>query len=165
MGLFWPLEEGEETSMSTDDAGASIVIEEEASAVVLASDLVDFTKLNGPTRQIPGTQHTREPMPSLQDEPEWMKLSTVCPAPAGSVLLRDVRAWHGGTPNLSNDVRAIPSVQFYAPWFRDPVRRALPRAAWEQLSDHGRRVSRYAIMDDGGPSTPGAVLGATPPGF
>ena len=32
----------------------------------------------------------------------------------GSVLIRDPRAWHGGTPNLSNEVRAIPSAEFYA---------------------------------------------------
>jgi hypothetical protein len=41
-----------------------------------------------------------------------MKLSTVCPAPAGSVLIRDVRAWHGGTPNLSDEVRCIPNVEY-----------------------------------------------------
>lgn len=125
--------------------------------------MVDFTALNGPTRQIPGTQHSREPMPTLDQEPEWMKLSTVCPAPAGAVLLRDVRAWHGGTPNLSDEVRAIPSAQFYAPWFRDPVRRALPQSAWNQLSDHGRRISRLAVADDakGLPST-AVNLGFTP---
>lgn len=127
--------------------------------------MVDFTPLNGPIRQIPGTQHSREPMPSLAEEPEWMKLSTVCPAPAGSVVLRDVRAWHGGTPNLSDEVRSIPSVQFYAPWYRDPVRRALPRSAWQALSDHGRRVSRYSISDDERDSVTGAVIGSTPPGF
>ena len=43
----------------------------------------DFTKTNGPTRQIPGTQHSRENIPGLAEEPLWMKYSTVCPAPAG----------------------------------------------------------------------------------
>lgn len=127
--------------------------------------MVDFTAVNGPTRQIPGTQHSRERPPGLDDEPEWMKLSTVCPAPAGAVLLRDVRAWHGGTPNLSDDVRAIPSVQFYAPWFRDPVRRALPREAWLQLSDHAKRVSRFAVVDSERNVDTDAVVNATPQGF
>lgn len=122
--------------------------------------MVDFTALNGPTRQIPGTQHSREKPPALADEPEWMKLSTVCPAPAGSVLLRDVRAWHGGTPNLSDEVRAIPSVQYYAPWFRDPVRRALPRDAWNRLSDHGQRISRYSILERDADTDP--TVGSTP---
>jgi len=127
--------------------------------------MVDFTAINGPTRQIPGTQHSREQPPSLDEEPEWMKLSTVCPAPAGSVLLRDVRAWHGGTPNLSDEVRSIPSVQFYAPWFRDPVRRALPRDAWAGLSDHARRVSRYSVIEPGASVDTGPALGSTPVGF
>ncbi|NDC79229.1 MAG: hypothetical protein EBZ67_15365, partial [Chitinophagia bacterium] len=81
----------------------------------------DVTRLNGPTRQIPGTQNTRTPIPSLTEEPEWMRLSTVCPAPAGAVMIRDVRAWHGGTPNISDAVRSIPNLEFYAPWFREPI--------------------------------------------
>ena len=76
---------------------------------------MDLTRINGPIRQIPGTQYSREPFPTLQEEPEWMKLSTVCPAPAGSVLIRDDRAWHGGTPNLSQEVRPIPNVEYWAP--------------------------------------------------
>ena len=76
----------------------------------------DVTRLNGPTRQIPGTQHSRTPIPTLAEEPEWMRLSTVCPAPAGAVMIRDVRAWHGGTPNLSDAIRSIPNLEFYAPW-------------------------------------------------
>lgn len=106
---------------------------------------VDFTRLNGPTRQIPGTQNSREPIPSLEEEPEWMRLSTVCPAPAGSVLVRDVRAWHGGTPNLSDEIRAIPNVEFHAPWYREPTRVCLPREVWDGLSDHGRRISRHLV--------------------
>ena len=78
----------------------------------------DFTAINGPTRQIPGTQHSQQRIPKLAEEPEWMKLSTVCPAPAGSVLIRDTRAWHGGTPNLSDHVRAMPNAEFHAPWYR-----------------------------------------------
>ena len=74
---------------------------------------MDMTTLNGPTRQIPGSQNSRAPFPSLDEEPEWMRLSTVCPAPAGAVQIRDVRAWHGGTPNLSDQTRAIPNVEYY----------------------------------------------------
>ncbi len=103
--------------------------------------------LNGPTRQIPGSQHSRAPIPSLEEEPEWMRLSTVTPAPAGSVQIRDVRAWHGGTPNLSDDVRAIPNLEFYAPWFREPVIPGISRADYEKLSEHGKRVARSCVAD------------------
>jgi hypothetical protein len=105
------------------------------------------TALNGPTRQIPGTQHSRVAPPTLADEPEWMRLSTVCPAPAGAVQIRDVRAWHGGTPNVSDDVRAIPNVEYYAPWFREPTIPGISYADWRSLSDHGRHITRYVVQD------------------
>ncbi len=110
---------------------------------------VDFDRLNGPTRQIPGTQHSRQPIPSLDQEPQWMKLSTVCPAPAGSVLIRDVRAWHGGTPNLSDHVRAIPNAEFFAPWYREPSRPCMPRAIHDGLSEYGKQLCRHLVADPG----------------
>ena len=125
----------------------------------------DSTRLNGPTRQILGTQHSREPFPSPDEEPEWMRLSTVCPAPAGSVQIRDVRTWHGGTPNVSEDVRAIPNIEYYAPWFREPVR---PCISWEdrrKLSEHGQRLTRYVVAHSSEELVTGHVLGATPPRF
>lgn len=127
----------------------------------------DATTINGPTRQIPGTQNSQIDIPSLTNEPEWMRLSTVCPAPAGSVMIRDVRAWHGGTPNLSNEVRAIPNVEFYAPWYRTPINRSMPRGLFDQLSDHGKALSRYIVAETNEDLDTGyrAGLGGTPPGF
>lgn len=107
----------------------------------------DQTVLNGPTRQIPGTHNSRAPIPNLDEEPEWMRLSTVCPAPAGSVQIRDVRAWHGGTPNLSDDLRAIPNVEFYAPWFREPMQPGISYLDRQKLSAHGQRLTRYHVAD------------------
>lgn len=128
---------------------------------------VDFTPINGPTRQIPGTQHSKEPLPELATEPEWMKLSTVCPLSAGSVLIRDVRAWHGGTPNLSDDIRAIPNAEFFAPWFRQNVRPSLPRDLFESLSQRGQRVCREIVAPEGAHLKLGYRdnLGGTPQGF
>ncbi len=107
----------------------------------------DQDRLNGPTRQIPGTQHARVPPPTLEEEPERMRLSTVCPAPAGAVQIRDVRAWHGGTPNLSEHVRAIPNVEYYAPWFREPTIPAITYADWRTMSDHARHLTRHLVQD------------------
>jgi len=107
----------------------------------------DQTRLNGPTRQIPGTQHSLAPIPKLAEEPAWMRLSTVCPAPAGSVQIRDVRAWHGGTPNLSDDLRAIPNIEYYAPWFREPVLPSISYADHRRLSEHGQRLTRFITLD------------------
>lgn len=107
----------------------------------------DVTKLNGPTRQVPGTQHSRVPIPSLNDEPEWMRLSTVCPAPAGAIMIRDVRTWHGGTPNISDAMRFIPNLEFYAPWFREPIVPSITYEAYKQLSENAQWIARECVAE------------------
>ena len=110
--------------------------------------LVDLTPENGPIRQIPGTHRSRAPIPRLADEPEWMRLSTVCPLPAGSAIFSDARCWHGGTPNLSRDVRAMPNVEYFAPWFRsEALIRSMSYATWQTLSPHAQRICRYVVCD------------------
>ena len=85
-----------------------------------------------------------------------MRLSTVCPLPAGSAIIRDARCWHGGTPNLSTEVRAMPNVEYMAPWFRsESIVRAMSHDTWLGLSPHARRISRFVVHDPGE-----AVVGA-----
>ncbi len=122
----------------------------------------DQTALNGPTRQIPGSQHSRAPIPTLSDEPEWMRLSTVCPAPAGSVQIRDVRAWHGGTPNLSDELRAIPNLEFYAPWFREPVIPGITYDDHKKLSEHAQRLTQFSVLDSSEELPEGYVIAPLP---
>lgn len=120
----------------------------------------DVTRLNGPTRQIPGTQHTRAPMPTLDEEPEWMRLSTVCPAPAGAAMFRDVRAWHGGTPNVSDHMRAIPNIELYAPWYREPIVPGISYQDHQRLSPRARYLSRWSVVDSSETLRTGATLEA-----
>ena len=120
----------------------------------------DVTPLNGPTRQIPGTQHARTPIPTLAEEPEWMRLSTVCPAPAGAIMVRDVRAWHGGTPNISDALRAIPNLEFYAPWFREPIVPGISFADYRRLSEHAQRLVRHCVADSSETLVTGPTLRA-----
>ena len=120
----------------------------------------DVTPLNGATRQIPGTQNSRAKIPNLKEEPEWMKLSTVCPAPAGAVMLRDVRAWHGGTPNLSDATRAIPNLEFYAPWFREPLVPGISYQDYKKLSAHAQQLVRFSVMDSSEELVTGTTLRA-----
>jgi len=110
--------------------------------------VVDLTPINGPIRQIPGTHRSRAPIPRLADEPEWMRLSTVCPLPAGSAIIRDARCWHGGTPNLSTEVRAMPNIEYMAPWFRsEALIGSMSHATWQGLSPHAQRITRYIVVD------------------
>ena len=50
-----------------------------------------FTRTNGPPRLIAGSHHWTAPIPSLAEEPEWMRLSTPCPLPLGSAIFRGER--------------------------------------------------------------------------
>ena len=36
---------------------------------------VGHSHVNGPTRQIPGTQNSKLPLPTLEEEPDWMRKS------------------------------------------------------------------------------------------
>lgn len=120
----------------------------------------DVTQLNGPTRQIPGTQNSRARIPSLADEPEWMRLSTVCPAPAGSIMIRDVRAWHGGTPNISDATRAIPNLEFYAPWYREPTVPGIAHRDFKKLPERAQELARFSVLDSSEMLVTGPTLSA-----
>ena len=120
----------------------------------------EVTRLNGATRQIPGTQKSRIQIPGLRDEPEWMKLSTVCPVPAGAIMIRDVRAWHGGTPNVSDKTRSIPNLEFYAPWFREPVVQGITYRDYKRLSAKAQRLTRLSVVDSSETLITGATLKA-----
>ena len=108
----------------------------------------DMTPLNGPTRVIPGTASSYDPIPSLRDEPQWMKFSTVAPVPAGCAIFRDYRCWHGSTANVSNVRRAHPEVSFAAPYLASSVRLPeMPRSVWRVLKPRAQEVCRYLVAD------------------
>jgi ectoine hydroxylase-related dioxygenase (phytanoyl-CoA dioxygenase family) len=83
--------------------------------------LVDFTEANGATRYIPCTHRTRLVPPPLDEEPDWMKESFVC-LPAGTIVIRDLRLWHGGGPNASDAPRVMMGISYRAPWYQLPPR-------------------------------------------
>eukprot|EP00929_Paragymnodinium_shiwhaense_P086808 TRINITY_DN47231_c0_g2_i1.p1 TRINITY_DN47231_c0_g2~~TRINITY_DN47231_c0_g2_i1.p1 ORF type:complete len:106 (+),score=20.49 TRINITY_DN47231_c0_g2_i1:402-719(+) len=80
------------------------------------------------------------------------KLQTLCPVPAGSAIIRDNRAWHGGTPNLNGKTRTLANVEYYAPGFKyyipgwdDPRSYAMPRRHWSRLSPFAQHVAREVV--------------------
>ena len=76
-----------------------------------------------------------------------MRLSTLVGAPAGTGILRDTRAWHGATANLSSQVRALPCIEYAAGW-RDGsgFQKSMPYEIWETLSEHARHISRHIVQ-------------------
>ena len=110
--------------------------------------MVDFSKANGAIRFVPGTHRTRQPVPALEEEPDRMRESIIC-APAGTALIRDVRCWHGGTANESDEIRPMTSVGYLAPWFRLPdLSPSLPRKLYRTLSSRGRELTRFIVQPE-----------------
>jgi hypothetical protein len=139
-----------------DPVGAITTRDMPVPVITINFPTTDLTWENGPIRQIPGSQRSTEPIPPLDIEPPSMKHSTLCPVSAGSAIIRDNRAWHGGTPNLSSEVRSMPNIEYYAPWFRsEGIHRCMPHELWAGLSEHGKRICRYVVCDPGEP-----VIGA-----
>lgn len=40
----------------------------------------------------------------------------------GSIIVRDLRLWHAGMPNMSGEVRQMLAMIHFAPWFRNKMR-------------------------------------------
>ena len=109
--------------------------------------MTEFKAINGAIRFIPGTHRSRRPIPKLEYEPDWMKSSIVC-APAGTVIIRDVRCWHGGTANNSDEIRPMLDVLYLAPWFRLPhMNKILSRSSYENVSPRSQSLCRFIVED------------------
>jgi hypothetical protein len=110
----------------------------------------DLTWENGPIRQISGTQTNAAKPPTPEDEPEWMRLATLVGAKAGDGVFRDNRAWHGATPNLSREIRAMPNVEYCGPWVpEERFWKSMPHEIWETLSPHAQAISRVVKSPPG----------------
>jgi hypothetical protein len=139
-----------------DARSRQLVFEHTPPWVTINFLMSDFTWENGPIRQIPGTQALAQKPPTLAEEPEWMRLSTLVGANAGSAVFRDNRAWHGATPNLSREIRAMPNVEYGAPWLdTTPFKGTMPHEIWEGLSDHAKELA-LAVKTAPGVWPPGA---------
>jgi hypothetical protein len=125
-----------------DDKTRHLIFERTPPRVTINFLMSDLTPENGPIRQIPGTQTLAASPPTQADEPDWMRLSTRVGAPAGAGVFRDPRAWHGATPNVSREIRAMPNVEYTAPWLdASAFAPSMPHEIWAGLGAHARRIS------------------------
>ena len=128
-----------------DPLGQVTVRDLPAPFIVVNFLMVAFREINGAIRFVPGTQRSRHPIPPLKEEPEWMRRFLLC-APAGTAVIRDVRCWHGGTANRSDEIRPMTSAGYLAPWFRMPQHGDwLPRAVYDTLSPRGQQLCRLIV--------------------
>ena len=110
-----------------------------------------LTRWNGAMRIVPWSQMvgygSLDP-PNLNDEYEntdWLA-SKLFPQMAGVALIRDVRVWHGGTPNSSGQTRYLPAIMFMSraafEWQHkgEDMVRALPNALFESISKRAQSL-------------------------
>lgn len=124
-----------------------------------------LTRWNGPTRIVSwqemaafADENNVEPPDlarELRDRAGWLS-SRIFPLEAGDALIRDVRVWHGGCPNLSGEARYLPSLEVASPeyhaWLNDMMQRqdrvrglgmremrSLPLMLFDQISDSRAR--------------------------
>jgi hypothetical protein len=64
---------------------------------------------------------------------------------AGSILIRDLRLWHAGMPNPSDQVRPMVAMIHWPGWWRELEVMEFPRAAQAILADRHLRVSARLV--------------------
>lgn len=136
--------------------------------VVVNFTVQRITESMGPMRIIPGRMVVDDGdfPPVFDQESEEMRESKLCPIPPGAGIFRDLRTWHGGTPNYSSTTRFLPSVEAVSGGYlltastervwRRSLCRCLPREQFECLSarcqDHCRviltkKCSRVGVQE------------------
>lgn len=128
---------------------ARMILERTPPLVTINFLMTDLTWENGPIRQIPGTHASVQNPPSTRWEPDWMKTSTLVGARAGDGVFRDNRAWHGATPNLSREIRAMPNVEYGPPWFTGWLDKTMPHDVWKRLSPYAQHLARDVVCEPG----------------
>lgn len=103
-----------------------------AHSINLAIPLVDLDEEIGPMELWPCTNGN---LRDADQDALVPYMHSVKPAlPAGSLLLRDVRTWHRGTPNRSQRIRPQITISYHRRWFRGPHAR-FPAAEYDRLPD------------------------------
>lgn len=125
-------------------------------SLVVNIPLVDVTEENGPLEIWPGGTHLNpdranhdtldgsvNPHLHIVRAAEGM-LSEKVYMSAGSMVIRDIRMWHRGTPNRSNDRRTNLAMIFNRHWYNQMSHIPIPRETYDALSPRARELFRGA---------------------
>jgi ectoine hydroxylase-related dioxygenase (phytanoyl-CoA dioxygenase family) len=63
--------------------------------------------------------------------------------PAGSLLIRDIRMWHRGTPNRSDAARPNLAMVYFRSWFNTQPKIDIPRERYDSLSERAQELFRF----------------------
>lgn len=112
-------------------------------SIVLNIPLVDFRTDNGPLEIWPGGTHLMPGGVNMEQLAPLMHSEPVL-VPAGSLIIRDMRMWHRGTPNRSQELRPNLALIYSRGWLKTdypPI--AIPKPAYDALSPRAQRLFRY----------------------
>ncbi|XDG02423.1 hypothetical protein ABKA04_002038 [Annulohypoxylon sp. FPYF3050] len=132
-------------------------------AIALNTCLIDVGPENGSTELWLGTQNTNlddhrelgEPMIAEEKLEARRKVRGPCypRLRKGSIVLRDLRLWHAGMPNPTQDVRIMLAIVYYAAWYKNGVTTPMPESlkpTIEALEDYGKiKIATQWVPDEG----------------
>lgn len=126
-----------------------------AFSLVLNIPLVDTTEENGPLEIWPGGTHlhgdravhdtlngTVNPHLHIERAAEHMHSEKVL-MPAGSIVIRDIRMWHRGTPNKSDSRRTNIALIYNKSWYGWGSTIGIPQETYDTLSEKGKELFRF----------------------
>jgi ectoine hydroxylase-related dioxygenase (phytanoyl-CoA dioxygenase family) len=105
--------------------------------------LVDVTEDNGPFETTYGTHMMPKETALRKIEAGEIKLEKLI-MKTGDLMIRDVRAIHRGTPNLTDVPRPMCVIGYSRRWmFRPEVSIRIPQKTWENLSGKAKHLLRF----------------------
>ncbi len=112
--------------------------------IVVNIPLIDVELEHGPVEVWPGGTHLMPGNLDLHALAPHMH-SDLVTMPAGSILIRDMRMWHRGTPNLSRQIRPHLALIYARAWYRcvDYGAIRMPQSTYAGLSDRAKRLFRF----------------------
>lgn len=118
--------------------------------------LVDVTDEIGPLETTEGTHRMNKAEVLRAIERKEIAGRRVLMA-LGDVMIRDVRAVHRGTPNLTDTPRPMVVIGYSRRWLHRPeVQIRVPRSTYESMSERGKQLVRFnPIVADDGVDLPG----------
>jgi hypothetical protein len=111
-------------------------------SLVLNIPLVDVNEKNGPLEIWPDGTHLLHGHPAIAEVAPLMHSEEVL-MPAGTLLLRDSRMWHRGTPNRSDAARPNIALIYSRPWLKlryPPI--DIPQDTFDSLSKQAQHLFR-----------------------
>ena len=120
--------------------------------IILHIPLIDFNESNGSTQVWPGTHLITDIDSDASQSGQLEERAKSMPSartniPAGSLVVRDMRVWHRGTPNRTQTVRTMTSIVYFRQLHRFPQHlthlASIPQAAVDLMSERAQHLCHY----------------------